>query len=118
MTRPPGLQAIRERAEKATPEPWVADNALPGWFLKQPHAGYRIVAECPVKCRNGMEHHPHYDYLFMAAARTDVPALLDLIDTLAEALHEIEGCGYKNDPCKVCHHFAFDALKAYEEFGQ
>ena len=58
MTLPPGLQAVRDRADKAT------------W-------GPGLLA-------------------FIAAARTDVPALLDLIETLAGALMVERDCLWAN----------------------
>jgi hypothetical protein len=87
------LAAIRERAEQATKGPWLADTAGHLEIYSQhedepalififdwiPDKGIEIDAYGHLQ-----ERHP--DLEFIAHARTDVPALLDTIETLREVL--------------------------------
>ena len=71
--------AIRQRADKATPGPWAQEFfhgtvMLPG-SIGEP-MGHEATRD---------------DHLFMGHARTDVPALLDVIDVLARLLLNAEG---------------------------
>lgn len=85
------IDEIRERAKKATKGPWVKDMYFSGgpvnWFIKQPKADHRLIAECRIKCHHSMDNHPKDDYDFIAHSRTDIPYLLALVD---EAIPVIE----------------------------
>ena len=81
------VQAARERAEKATPGPWATDRECMEQAVLRPNGV--MVCDCcimsfspPVsdkECsRNGR---------FIAASRTDVPALCDLAEALADIVH-------------------------------
>lgn len=101
------LKAIRERSEKATRGPWYATDATdtgdalceedhrgadglrqasgPFTVSRDPHmAGWDTDCGFP---RYGICEH---DAAFIAAAREDVPALLDLVDRLTRALVSAE----------------------------
>jgi hypothetical protein len=86
---PEQVRAIRERAEKATPGPWTADKPPrdnDGWSLAVIIAavarGQGIYAIPP----GGS--YPAADQNFIAAARTDVPALCATVEALRGLLGE------------------------------
>ena len=124
MILPPGLQAMRERADKATAGPWFAD------FDKRDDGADQVITQNVTIAfiATPLESYRN-DAVFIAASRTDVPALLDLIETLAEALErytERLPCEYNDRgycqthgcerPCKVEVKLA--ALDKYREFGK
>ena len=118
MTLPPGLQAVRERADKATAGPRTVgiskERDWPLFRLKD--MLFKDMVE-PQATADFIEH-----------ARTDVPALLDLIETLAGALGKYTErlpCEYNDRdycqthgcerPCTVEVNRA--ALDKYRSFG-
>lgn len=76
------LQAIRERAEAAYPGPWLLES---NWGVPSDDA-------CEIRSLDdefriyGEGGHTHEDAVFIANARTDIPALLDEIAQLRAAL--------------------------------
>lgn len=95
MTAPLDLVAIRARAEAATPGPWAIPNAnvfrviAPDAQHTNPKQGmgppypWRIVADMGDQDGNAA------DALFIAYARTDVPALLAEVVRLRAALAQV-----------------------------
>lgn len=92
---PEQLKAIRERCEAATAGPW-ADNgtSIDQHWTAVPKDWATVVGleEC------GSPYQPwqrlvlkESDAAFIAHARTDVPALLDLVASLQERVKELEG---------------------------
>lgn len=82
------IAAIRERADKATPGPWVAaDDDETTLAIDAPNVGLFAW----------LDAEKHYeDAEFIAHARSDVPALLDEIDRLtAENNPARAGCPYR-----------------------
>lgn len=75
---PLDLAAIRARAEAATPAPWRIPRKLsqlaPDWTIA---AGVKVVAYVDQKRDNS-----EADFTFIAAARTDIPALLAEVERL------------------------------------
>ena len=85
MTDLPGwLQEIRDRADKATPGPWTAEDANP----HKPHKRFAFYIP-EIMSAPSM---PQYDGLttedaeFIAHSRTDVPRLIALVGEMAEKL--------------------------------
>lgn len=68
------LQAIRERWEAATPGPWVKNVNRNGIVTSN-------------YCITGLRD---VDAYFIAAARTDVPALLAEVERLREEINELK----------------------------
>ena len=112
MTLPPNLQAVRDRADKATAGPWGI------WDAWGPTTG---AAELMATRRIGPVSHSVYalcgdphglsrdfygradDLQFVAQSRTDVPALLDLIETLAGAIEILTAFEIRLDrACYYC----------------
>jgi len=80
------LKAIRERAERAMPGPWVTRGNHP-------------IDECVIESKSNDNFciydeggHTKEDADFIANARQDIPALLDYIKTLTDTLQEIKEC--------------------------
>lgn len=89
------LQAIRMRAEAATPGPWVKDNDSP-------------IVRGPEMILYDEGGHSDPDADFIAAARTDVPALLAEVDRLRAALGAWETWAAENEAlikglCTIAH---------------
>ena len=85
MTDLPGwLQEIRDRADKATPGPWAAEDANP----HKPHKRFAFYIP-EIMSAPSM---PQYDGLteedaaFIAHSRTDVPRLIGLVGEMAKVL--------------------------------
>jgi len=83
------LDAIRERCEAATPGPWTpVPQTSDGRHIREAavvNASMQSFWQCCYKQGNGQ---PEQDAAFIAAARTDVPALLAHIEALETALRE------------------------------
>lgn len=121
MTLPPGLQAVRDRADKATAGPWTLEYATTscGYAWKVLPIGACLY----VDSRGGVCN-PDMDGAtatanaeLLAAARTDVPALLDLIETLAGALEKVTP--FKTShlcDCEACRNCVRAALEKCREF--
>jgi len=90
---PVWLQRIRDRANKATPGPWTAEDA-------NPHKRFAFYIPAIMSAPSM----PQYDGLttedaeFIAHSRTDVPRLLELVGEMAtrliaayDALGELKG---------------------------
>ena len=93
------LDAIRERAERATPGPWQAS------VVAQVHpSGRPAVASCHMQISEGGRS-PLYDFkanaAFIAHAREDIPRLLADLDAARRALREIADCGRRM--ATACH---------------
>ena len=97
MTDLPGwLQEIRDRADKATPGPWAAEDAN-----SHKHCAFYIpeIMSAPSM--------PQYDGLttedaeFIAHSRTDVPRLIALVGEMAEQLECLipRGCDIECEDC-------------------
>lgn len=92
------LKAIRERADAAAPGPWRYQNNF---------GHLEIVADGrdhfrPIAGHYGIQE---VDATFIAKARDDVPALLDLVDAMTGALLGSERaaeCGGCLECCPVC----------------
>jgi len=105
MTLPPNLQAVRDRADKATAGPWKASNGDKVFYVSsKSHSGH--IAKVYPKNADANAN-------FMTASRTDVPALLDLIETLAGALDGVLAIGYEHANELE---FVRAALDKYREF--
>ena len=81
---PVWLQGIRDRANKATPGPWAAEDANP----HKPHKRFAFYIP-EIMSAPSM---PQYDGLteedaaFIAHSRTDVPRLIGLVGEMAKVL--------------------------------
>jgi hypothetical protein len=81
------LEAVRERADRATPAPWCVAGS-PRDFVVARHGGSERCSDNPVfwaeddclACNRA-------DAEFVAGARADVPRLLDEVDRLREILN-------------------------------
>jgi hypothetical protein len=84
------LDAIRERADAATPEPWIEIEYSTGY-------GRRVISRVAGPNSNvakvyGCNDDKYANAVFIAAARTDVPALCDEVERLRaerDALREV-----------------------------
>lgn len=89
---PAELAAIRERAEQATPGPWrkTQDRLThpEGWEIESDE--WLVAAEC---CGYTGSIDRETDAVFIAAAREDVPALLDHVDALRTRIETYDGLG-------------------------
>jgi hypothetical protein len=72
-------KSIRERAERATPGPWEDQG---GYYVRSRSGDPQF------DCKVG--EGPRENVGFIAAARTDVPALCDAVDSLRAALAQAE----------------------------
>jgi hypothetical protein len=80
------LEAIRQRAENATPGPWKWSGQTEGGFIPQgAYLGDTLILLG--------DHYENYkeDATFIAHARTDIPALLDHIAELEAELAYLNG---------------------------
>lgn len=89
----PDLDAIRARCEAATPGPWRVDGSTYDEDCNEHLAPYGLEGpnERLIWSSGGGEYaHPDMATAqFIAAARTDIPALLAYIDELERRLKEI-----------------------------
>jgi hypothetical protein len=91
------LSEIKELCEKATPEPWKVDvtSTLP----LQTDFGYGIarIEYYAIVARDE-------DLAFIAAARTELPRLVDLLDRAStQLLAHFNNCHCPEDPsCEIC----------------
>ncbi|UYZ12187.1 hypothetical protein A6764_00045 [Brevibacillus sp. WF146] len=92
---PEELTAIRERAEKATPGPWLWSGAkvLNGKYMFVPQGSY--LADTLITFGDTYEN-GGYDAEFIAHAREDIPRLLAEIERLRTALEEINRAWYED----------------------
>lgn len=90
------IEAIRERAEKATPGPWALWTGCSWRRFGSEATGKTVCEPCTysdrdrhpdLEFRNGGQDGP--DAIFLAGARTDVPTLLAAYDHLAGVLDEL-----------------------------
>ena len=126
MTLPPGLQAVRERADKATAGPWAAEK-------RETSCGYAWhidpIGACLYVDTRGGVCNPDMDDAtakanaeLLADSRTDVPALLDLIETLAGAAEHLRNTdGHEGVDWDASENFKAQqeldaALDKYKEF--
>jgi hypothetical protein len=95
----PDIDAIRKRAEAATEGPWgICKHGV--WNLQAPDhpglgywdEGHLMMTEDP-QGASGFERSEDAD--FAACARTDIPALLDHIESQAERIKELERREYE-----------------------
>lgn len=109
----PDLQAIRARADAATPGPWYADDGgvyaaaeappyrdvpLSDWTVTH-QAAWRDWEEDAVLLFEGGAHDAESrDAEFVAHARHDVDALVGRVEELAAALTEVLSEFYKGHP--------------------
>lgn len=83
---PVWLQEIRDRADKATPGPWTAEDANP----HKPHKRFAFYIPAIMSAPSM----PQYDGLteedaaFIAHSRTDVPRLIGLVGEMGEAIRD------------------------------
>jgi hypothetical protein len=96
------LERIEEREKAATPGPWrrveeYADE--PGDYVieecptkDRSRGGYCIVAQTLIEDGYGRSPQERKDAAFIAAARTDVPALLASLRSAVEGLERITTC--------------------------
>jgi hypothetical protein len=87
------LSAIRARLAVATPGPWWVEpeQALPATYndVADAYIAYGVQGD-PMQTYDLYESYNLPDYAFLAAAREDVPALLDEIERLTVALATAE----------------------------
>jgi len=104
------VNGARERANKATGEPWCALNGhehkdADGWPMPCIKADDRVL----------VEFNPHFpveaDAEFIAHARQDVPALCDLVDELEVRLQE------RSDAARAWDALAVARLQTITEHG-
>lgn len=89
MTKPLDLAAIKERAEKATLGPWLSSDA-------DKKRGKRVIvvkqgALAAVHCdEDSFFHDPHgkANAAFIAASRTDIPALVAEVERLGQIMKQ------------------------------
>ncbi len=79
------LEAIKARAEKATPGPWYYDEEGCRAYIWQSGSLLDSVCHLQVSNRPGWRK----DAAFIAHARTDLPALVEEVERLREALRNI-----------------------------
>lgn len=110
--KPIDLEAIREREKKATKGPWK-------WH-EDPGVKWDDPMDCGYDSRAPDRGAPYYctgpnattseqasvDALFIAHARTDIPALLELVQAQTNALLIVEWGG-DAEWCDVCKSHAF-----------
>ena len=89
MTQPPDLDAIATLAREAKAR---ADRAAPGPWEWSFATLYNRVTICNGRtiCTDGGRQAGRPDIAFIAAARTDVPALADAVLALVERVRELE----------------------------
>ncbi len=98
----PDLQAIRARADAATPGPWVVEEHE-HWI--ESATVWDAVEQTDDKERRIIffEAKAEADTIFTAYARTDVPALLDLIESQQAEIKRLEAMispyGITDDRC-------------------
>lgn len=88
-------RAAKERAEKATPGPWEwdgrreeSDPDIPGGvFVYHPQGSFLATTAV---CLSDTYEDDHLDLDFIAASRTDVPALADAVLQLVQRVRELE----------------------------
>jgi hypothetical protein len=78
------LKAIRERADKATPGPWIDFIDTDGYLSVR---DYTNIAICDFGDLEGTEGWDHDDAEFVAHARQDIPALVKEVERLQDRLH-------------------------------
>ena len=90
------IAEIRERLENITPEPWFARNILSQGYTilwREPQNGEMLAPICHMRWIDGL--HPDVtdrvanECEFIAAARSDIPWLLSLIDDLQAELDRL-----------------------------
>jgi hypothetical protein len=87
---PDELQAIRERAEAATPGPWVATHRHSQCTADDDEtSGLGLEIEGPPEAWNRGQFALGADALFIAHARTDIETLLAEVEQLRAALEEL-----------------------------
>lgn len=118
---PEELAAIRQRADKATPGPWVDSKmptnearvypAEPFDVTEFPKSPYRDVGIWPVGidaiCTMQVSNNPKWrdDKVFIAAARSDIPRLLAHIAALTDVVRDLTagpGAGLGDDDEWYC----------------
>lgn len=75
------VEAMERRAQNATPAPWTVYQGYNGWHVMMP-----TTTDAELLSRGNAE--------FKAAARTDVPRLVALVEALCDALEEAPECGH------------------------
>lgn len=82
------IAEIRARADAATPEPWIADDAGDGYWgvFKDDTGGEVARIFC---CKDTSEHHAA-NATFIANARSDIPDLLASHDAKSSRIAELE----------------------------
>lgn len=98
----PDLEAIRARCEAAEPGPWWIEPHWVGedWpkrvLAQDPNRSYRRTIIC-----DDFGYAAERDHIFIASARTDIPALLDYVEHLerkvADAHADCPSCS-----CPIC----------------
>lgn len=109
---PDDLTAIRERANQATPGPWIN-----GHNTAERHSGVTSNGDGYEGARIAEVPSSAPDAVFIAHAREDIPALLDYVDTLTARLAAVrELHRYYTDQSgkKWCDHCAVHV--GYEQF--
>jgi hypothetical protein len=87
---------IRARAEAATPGPWLASHRCVDRTPDDDEScGLGLEIDGPPEAYLRGQFARSADAQFIAAARTDIPALLDTIEALEQRVAELEGrrCG-------------------------
>ena len=110
MTTPPpipDLEAIRGRAEKATPGPWETrgPTAVYGRLQRDQNSTGDLVARC-------VQAH---DATFIAHAREDIPALLSRCEELEGALGDAESLLFAVAECVDLHPKIREQIAAFQE---
>lgn len=86
MTLEKYLAAVRQRLEKATPGPWRAINEL-NVVTSQSHPLCTISNPFHRQCTDGENIYVGKDALLIANTPTDLTTLIEIVETLWEALH-------------------------------
>jgi len=86
---PEQLLAIRKRADAATPGPWTTRYGQRQLTVERESGKGLPLAICADwDLAPGYTPSPHSDAEFMAAARSDIPALLDEVERLRKQLDQ------------------------------
>jgi hypothetical protein len=100
------LEAVRQRAEKATPGPLTvyskSDNRQTVYRLTDLDQDDIAIFKHMNNASRDWKARVQNNVDFSAHARTDIPRLLAVIDVLMEGLSSIKSCG--GPECSLCHH--------------
>ena len=83
------LKAIRERCEEVSPAPWHAGEGILKWYVESEDGDLRFSLQ-ELHQMDGHEWPAGECAQFIAAARQDVPRLLDTVEELRGLLDRVQ----------------------------